>query len=242
MTPDTEKGAAMAGSYIEIHAPDGGKFRGYLCLPRSGKGPGLVVEQEIFGINENVRLVCENYAREGYVTLAPDLFWRMEPNVDMGYSPAEWQRAFDFFKRFDVDKGIQDVAATMKQLRGMKECTGKAGAIGYCLGGKLAYLTAARTDVDCAVAYYGVGLDQNLGEKGKIRKPLLMHIAEKDQFVPPEAQAKIKAGLKDVKTVEIHSYPGVDHAFARINGDHFDKNAAELANKRTLEFLKKHLG
>jgi carboxymethylenebutenolidase len=231
----------MPGSAIDVRASDGGKFRGYLCLPASGKGPGLVVEQEIFGINENVRRVCESYAREGFVALAPDLFWRMQPNVDLGYSPEEWQRAFDFMKRFDIDKGIQDIAATIKHLRAMKECTGKVGAIGYCLGGKLAYLSAARTDADCAVAYYGVGLDQNLDEKGKIRKPLLMHIAERDQFVPPEAQAKIKAGLKDLKHVEMHSYPGVDHAFARINGDHFDKNAAELANRRTLEFLKKHL-
>jgi carboxymethylenebutenolidase len=231
----------MAGSKIELRASDGGKFSGYLCLPRSGKGPGLVVEQEIFGINENVRLVCENYAKEGFVALAPDLFWRMQPNVDLGYSPEEWQRAFDFMKRFDIDKGVADIAATVKHLRGTKECTGKVGAIGYCLGGKLAYLTAARTDVECAVAYYGVGLDQNLGEKGKIKKPLMLHIAEGDKFVPPEAQAKIKAGLKDMKNVVIHSYPGVDHAFARINGDHFDKNAAELANKRTLEFLKKQL-
>jgi carboxymethylenebutenolidase len=231
----------MPGNHIDIRAADGGKFRGYLRLPRSGKGPVLVVEQEIFGINENVRQVCENYAREGFVTLAPDLFWRMEPNVDMGYSPEEWQRAFDFFKRFDVDKGVQDIAATVKHARGMKECTGKVGAIGYCLGGKLAYLTATRTDVDCAVGYYGVGIEASLGEKNRISKPLLLHIAEKDQFVPTEAQAKVKSALKDVKGVEIHSYPGVDHAFARINGDHFDKNAADLANKRTLEFLRKHL-
>ena len=231
----------MAGTHIDIRAADGGKFRGYLCLPRSGKGPGLVVEQEIFGINENVRLVCEHYANQGFVALAPDLFWRLQPNVDLGYSPEEWQKAFDFMKRFDIDKGIEDVGATIKHLRGMKECTGRVGAIGYCLGGKLAYLTAARTDVDCAVAYYGVGLDQSLNEKGKIGKPLMMHIAEKDKFVPPEAQAKIKAGLKDMKNVEIHSYPDVDHAFARINGDHFDANAAEFANKRTLDFLKKHL-
>jgi carboxymethylenebutenolidase len=231
----------MSASYIDIRATDGGKFRGYCCLPPSGRGPGLVVEQEIFGINENVRLVCENYAKAGFVTLAPDLFWRMEPNVDMEYSPQEWQRAFDYFKRFDIDKGLQDVAATVQHLRGMKECSGKVGALGYCLGGKLAYLTAARTDVDCAVGYYGVALDQNLNEKDKIRKPLMLHIAEKDQFVPPEAQAKVRAGLKDVKGVEIHSYPGVNHAFARINGDHFDKSAADLANRRTLEFLKKHL-
>jgi carboxymethylenebutenolidase len=231
----------MPGKYIDLTAADGGKFRGYLCLPPSGKGPGLVVEQEIFGINENVRLVCENYAREGFVTLAPDLFWRLQPGVDLGYSEADWQRAFDFMKRFDIDQGLQDIAATIKHLRGLPECTGKVGAIGYCLGGKLAFLTAARTDADCAVSYYGVGLDQNLNEKDKIRKPLMLHIAEKDRFVPPDVQAKVKAALSGMPSVEIYSYPGVDHAFARINGDNYDKQAADLANSRTLAFLKKHL-
>jgi carboxymethylenebutenolidase len=231
----------MPGKYIDLAAADGGKFRGYLCLPPSGKGPGLVVEQEIFGINENVRLVCENYAREGFVTLAPDLFWRLQPGVDLGYSEADWQRAFDFMKRFDIDQGLQDIAATIKHLRGLPECTGKVGAIGYCLGGKLAFLTAARTDADCSVSYYGVGLDQNLNEKDKIRKPLMLHIAEKDRFVPPDVQAKVKAALSGMPNVEIYSYPGVDHAFARINGDNYDKQAADLANSRTLAFLKKHL-
>jgi carboxymethylenebutenolidase len=231
----------MPGKYIDLTAADGGKFRGYLCLPPSGKGPGLVVEQEIFGINENVRLVCENYAREGFVTLAPDLFWRLQPGVDLGYSEADWQRAFDFMKRFDIDQGLQDIAATIKHLRGLPECTGKVGAIGYCLGGKLAFLTAARTDADCSVSYYGVGLDQNLNEKDEIRKPLMLHIAEKDRFVPPDVQAKVKAALSGMPNVEIYSYPGVDHAFARINGDNYDKQAADLANSRTLAFLKKHL-
>jgi carboxymethylenebutenolidase len=231
----------MPGKYIDLTAADGGKFRGYLCLPPSGKGPGLVVEQEIFGINENVRLVCENYAREGFVTLAPDLFWRLQPGVDLGYSEADWQRAFDFMKRFDIDQGLQDIAATIKHLRGLPECTGKVGAIGYCLGGKLAFLTAARTDADCSVSYYGVGLDQNLNEKDKIRKPLMLHIAEKDRFVPPDVQATVKAALSGMPNVEIYSYPGVDHAFARINGDNYDKQAADLANSRTLAFLKKHL-
>jgi carboxymethylenebutenolidase len=231
----------MAGKYIDISAADGGKFRGYLCLPPSGKGPGLVVEQEIFGINANVRAVCENYAKEGFVALAPDLFWRMERNVDLGYTEADWQRAFDFFKRFDIDKGVQDIDAAINHLHGMKECAGHVGAIGYCLGGKLAYLTATRTDVDASVGYYGVGIEASLGEKGKINRPLMLHLAEGDQFVPPEAQAKVKSGLAGIAGVEIHSYPGVDHAFARIEGDHFDKKAADLANSRTLAFLRKHL-
>lgn len=232
----------MAGKYIDISASDGGKFRGYLCLPPAGRGPGLVVEQEIFGINENVRLVCEEYAQQGFVTLAPDLFWRLEPGIDLDYSEQGWARAFECFQKFDVDAGVKDIGATIKALRARPECTGKVGAIGYCLGGKLAYLTAARTDCDAAVGYYGVGLDAVLGEKGGITKPLMLHIAERDKFVPPEAQAKVKEGLKGMANVEIHSYPGVDHAFARHKGDSYDKAAAELANARTAAFLKRHLG
>jgi carboxymethylenebutenolidase len=231
----------MAGTYIDIAAADGGKFRGYLCLPPAGRGPGLVVEQEIFGINENVRFVCEEYARQGFVTLAPDLFWRMESNVDLDYSEQGWARAFEFFKKFDVDKGVLDIAAAIKALRARPECTGKVGAIGYCLGGKLAYLTASRTDADASVGYYGVGIEGALGEKASIRKPLMLHIAELDKFVPPEAQKAVKDGLAGMPNVEIHSYAGVDHAFARHKGDHYDEAAANLANSRTLAFLKRHL-
>ena len=231
----------MPGTYIDITAPDGGRFRGYLCLPPSGRGPGLVVEQEIFGINENVRHIVEEYAKQGFVTLAPDLFWRMEPGLDLDYSEAGWKRAFECFQEFDVDQGVKDIAATIKALRARPECTGKVGCIGYCLGGKLAYLSATRTDSDAAVGYYGVGIEGALGEKGSITKPLMLHIAEKDKFVPPEAQAKVKAALKDIRGVEVYSYPNVDHAFARHKGDHYDEAAAELANSRTLAFLKKHL-
>jgi carboxymethylenebutenolidase len=232
----------MPGTYIDIAAADGGKFAGYFCVPRSGRGPGLIVEQEIFGINENVRFVCEEYAKHGFVTLAPDLFWRIEPRIDLDYSEAGWKRAFELFQAFDVDQGMKDVAATIKALRARPECSGKVGCIGYCLGGKLAYLSATRTDADASVGYYGVGLDAVLGEKTKIKKPLMLHIAEKDKFVPPEAQAKVKEALRTVPGVETHSYPNVDHAFARLHGDHYDQAAAEVANSRTLAFLRTHLG
>ncbi len=231
----------MPGTYIDITAADGGRFRGYLCLPPAGKGAGLVVEQEIFGINENVRHVCEEYAKQGFVTLAPDLFWRLEPGLDLDYSEAGWKRAFECFQKFDVAQGVKDIAATIKALRARPECTGNVGCIGYCLGGKLAYLSATRTDADASVGYYGVGIEGALDEKGKLQRPLLLHIAEKDQFVPPEAQAKVKEALRGIPGVEVHSYPNVDHAFARHKGDHYDKAAAELANSRTLAFLKKHL-
>jgi carboxymethylenebutenolidase len=232
----------MAGTYIEIAAPEGGKFRGYFCLPAAGKGPGLVVEQEIFGINENVRFVCDEYAKQGFVTLAPDLFWRIEPNIDLDYSEAGMKRAFELLGKFNVEQGMQDIAATIKTLRARPECAGKVGCIGYCLGGKLAYLSAARTDSDASVGYYAVGLDAVLGEKGNIKKPFLLHIAEKDKFVPPEAQAKVKEALKGIPNIEVYSYPNVDHAFARLKGDNYNKAAADLANSRTQAFLKKHLG
>src|SRR5882724_3901195 len=149
----------MAGQWIEIKAADGGKFRGYLAVPASGKGPGIVLCQEIFGINPYIREVADYYAEEGYVVLAPDLFWRLEKDVDLGYTETEWKKAFDLLQRFDVDKGMDDVTAAVRTLRTRSEVTGKVGALGFCLGGRLAYLAAARSGVDCAAGYYGVTIE-----------------------------------------------------------------------------------
>ena len=162
--------------------------------------------QEIFGINAYVREVADYYAEEGYVVLAPDLFWRLEKDVDLGYTEADWKKAFDFFQRFDLDKGMDDITAAVKTLRARPEVAGKVGALGFCLGGKLAYLAAARSGVDVAVGYYGVGIEGSLNEPPKC--PLVLHFAEKDKFVPPEAVEKIKAALKDRDDVEIYVYPG----------------------------------
>jgi len=230
------------GSFIEITAADGGRFKAYMALPASGKGPGIVLCQEIFGINESVRETADLYAEEGYVVLAPDLFWRMQPGVDMGYSPEEWQKAFDFFQRFDVDAGIKDITATVSALRGRPECSGKVGVLGHCLGGKLAYLAAARSGVDCAVGYYGVGIEGSLNEKDKIRCPLVLHIAAEDKYVPKEAQEQIKAAFADKPNVEIYTYPGQDHAFARTKGDHYNKPAANVAHSRSLAVFRRVMG
>ncbi|MCC7272283.1 MAG: dienelactone hydrolase family protein [Alphaproteobacteria bacterium] len=228
---------------VSIDALDGGSFTGYLALPKSGKGPGVVVIQEVFGVNQVMREISDEIAALGYVALCPDLFWRQEPGIQItDKTDAEWQKAFQLYGGFNVEKGIGDLIATLSHLRNRPECTGKAGTMGFCLGGKLAYLMAARSDADCNVSYYGVGIDAMLDEAKKITKPLLMHIAEKDKFVPPEAQAKVKAGLAGHPAVVIHSYPDVDHAFARIGGQHYDKAAADLANGRTRAFFKTHLG
>jgi carboxymethylenebutenolidase len=228
---------------IAIRAPDGGNFTGYLAVPKGGSGPGIVVAQEIFGVNAVMRAVCDLLASQGYVALCPDIFWRIEPGIQItDKTDAEWKRAFELFNLFDVDKGVGDLQAGLAQLRRHPACTGKVGSVGYCLGGKLAYLMATRSDVDCSVGYYGVGIQDLLGEAKNIRKPLALHLAEKDQFVPPPAQEKIKQALKDNPLVTLYSYPGVDHAFARVGGAHYDAAAASLANSRTSEFLHRHLG
>jgi len=231
----------MPGTDVTITGPDG-KFSGYLAQPASNRGPGIVVIQEIFGVNEVIRGIANALADQGCFALAPDLFWRIEPNIQItDKTDAEWKRAFDLYQKFNVDAGIKDIQAAMTHLRGVPGAGPKIGAVGYCLGGLLAYLTATRTNVDAAVGYYGVGIERLLTEKDRIKKPLLLHIAEKDQFVPPAAQAQIIDAVRGHPLVTIHTYPGVDHAFARIGGQHYNKKAADLANKRTQEFFQKHL-
>lgn len=227
---------------ITIKAEDGGSFTGYLATPKSGAGAGVLVIQEIFGVNKVMRDLCDGFAAAGYFALCPDLFWRQEPGIQItDKSKAEWARAFELYKGFDVAKGVADLKASLAALRKVPGSTGKAGSVGYCLGGKLAYLMATRSDCDCNVGYYGVAIESDLGEAGKIAKPLMLHVAEKDSFVPPPAQAQIKSALAANRHVTIHSYPGMEHAFSRVGGEHFDKASADQANARTAAFFKQHL-
>jgi len=228
---------------ITVTAHDGGSFSAYVARPQgSGAHPAIVVIQEIFGVNAVMRGICDNLAKEGYIAICPDLFWRQEPGIQLtDRSEAEWKRAFELFNGFDVDLGVEDLKSTLAAARGISGGNGKAGTIGYCLGGKLAFLMAARSDADANVSYYGVGLDALLGEAGGITKPLLMHIAEKDKFVPPEAQKKILDALLNKPGITLHVYQGVDHAFARVGGEHYDAAMAETANDRTRRHLKAHL-
>jgi carboxymethylenebutenolidase len=234
-------GRKMAGKEITIKGADG-DFSAYLSTPGAGTGPGVVVIQEIFGVNAVMRDVADALAARGYLALCPDLFWRLQPGVQLtDKSKAEWDRAFDLMNRFDVESGVKDIQATIDRLRAAPGCTGKVGAVGYCLGGLLAYLTATRTDSDASVGYYGVNIQTKLAEAKNIKKPLMLHIAAKDQFVPPEAQKKIVEGLKANAQVAIHLYPEMNHAFAREGGDHYDKACADLANGRTETFFRQYL-
>ncbi len=230
---------------VTVVVPDG-SFGAYLATPKAAaagnRTAGILVIQEIFGVNKVMRDICDGLAAQGYVALCPDLFWRQEPGIQLtDQSEAHWQRAFQLFQGFNQAKGTEDLIASLAQLRGLPACSGKAGSLGYCLGGKLAYLMATRSNADCNVGYYGVGIESALNEAGAITRPLLLHIAEKDRFVPKEAQAQIRGGLSHNSNVALYFYPGVDHAFARIGGEHYDAAAAKLANERTAAFFAKHL-
>lgn len=229
----------MSAEWVNIEGQDG-SFKAYVARPEGTPIGGVVVIQEIFGVNAGIRGKADWLARHGFLAVAPDLFWRLEPGVELtDQSEAEWARAFGLMKAFDAEKGIHDIAATLTATRAMG--VRRVGAIGYCLGGLLAYLTACRTDCDASVGYYGVSIEQRLQEAQKLTRPLMLHIAGKDQFVPPPAQAEINAALGQHPLITLHTYAEQDHAFTRQGGAHFDAHAAELADTRTVAFLRQGL-
>jgi carboxymethylenebutenolidase len=232
----------MSGQTIQVTAYDGGKFAAYLAKPAQGSGPGLVLLQEIFGINGYMKSMADRYAEEGYVVLVPDLFWRIKPGVELGYSEADFKEARGYNERLDEENAVNDIAATLAAIRALPEQAGKVGTIGYCLGGRLAMLAAARTDVDCAVSYYGVGLDAYTNKIPAIHCPMIFHFAENDALTPPASREKIVAVLKGKPSIETYVYPGCDHAFATPEREHFDKPAAMMAYSRTMAMLRKVLG
>jgi carboxymethylenebutenolidase len=232
----------MKGRYIDIPARDGGTFRAYLSCPALGKGPGIVLCHEIFGANATMRDIADYYAEEGYTVLVPDLFWRVEPGIELDYVDADFERAFALYREYDEDLGVTDIDATLQVLRTLPECVGETGVLGFCLGGKLAYLSACRLDVACAVSYYGVGIERALHEASSIEGRLIVNIAARDAFCPPAAQEQISAALSGRDNIEVYVYPGVDHAFARLGGDHFDKAASMLAHERAITAFRKTMG
>lgn len=222
---------------------EGGEMSAYLARPATSRAPAIVVLQEIFGVNAVMRDITDGLAAQGFLAVCPDLFWRIEPEIDItDRTEAEWKKAFALMNAFDAGQGVKDIAAAIAQVRSDPGCNGRVGAVGFCLGGQLAWLTATRTDIDAAVSYYGVGIEGLLGEASRLRKPVLLHIAEADGFVPPPAQAAIREGLAGQPLATIHTYPGRDHAFARVGGEHYDAADAALAGERSLAFLRTHLG
>lgn len=231
----------MNSSEVTIKGADG-DFSGYLAAPDGG-GPGVIVIQEIFGVNDWLRGVCDMLAEQGFMALAPDLFWRIEPGVQLDATvEADFNKGLDYYGKFDVDKGVQDIQASINDLRAREGCNGKVGATGFCLGGVLTFLAATRTNSDANAGYYGVGIEGLLGEADKIKTPTILHIAEEDSFVPKEASDQVRAALEGHEMVTIYNYAGCDHGFARdTDVSHYDKAATDLAHGRTIDLFKSAL-
>ena len=216
-------------------------FKAYVARPADEPKAAIVVIQEIFGVNAGIRRKCDKLAEAGYLAVSPDLFWPLERGVELDPDvEPEFQRALELMGKFDQDEGIRDIEATIKWARDQIG-GGKVGAVGYCLGGRLAYMTAARTDSDATVGYYAVGVDELLREKEAIANPLMLHIPTEDGFVDKETQKAMHEGLDPHPKVTLHDYEGMDHGFATEFGKRRDEKNAELADKRTAEFFAEHL-
>jgi len=229
------------GETIPIAGRDG-RFDAYLSRPATTPSAAVIVIQEIFGVNRWLRGIADSLAADGFLAVAPDLFWRFEPGLQLDADvPAEFDRALSMYMQYQEDDGVADLKATVEAVRQLPDCNGKVGTMGFCLGGKLAYLMACRSDTDCNLSYYGVGIEKNLGEADAIKRPLAMHFAREDRFVPREAQDAVEKRFAGSGLVTVYSYAGVDHAFGRP-GNHYNAEAAELAEGRTRAFLRAHLG
>jgi carboxymethylenebutenolidase len=222
----------------------GGTFAAYIARPKTSPAAAVVVLQELFGVNADIRKHCDALAQEGFLAVAPDLFWRQEPGVDLNVtSEADWQHGLRLYQAYDRDAGVKDVKATIDAVRNLPECNGKVALLGYCLGALMVFMTAVRKDgIDAAVWYHGADTEKYLGEVDELHAPILMHLAEEDEFISKAAQAEIKAALAKKPNATVCSYPGQNHAFSRNGGAHYNAAAATLANGRTREFLHKHLG
>jgi carboxymethylenebutenolidase len=228
---------------IEIGTLEGdGSFPAYLAEPEGAPRAAIIVIQEIFGVNPGIRRKCDNWAAKGYLAIAPDLFWRLQPGVELDPDvPEEFQQALELMGKFNQDQGVRDIEAAIQEARKRLGNNAKVGCVGFCLGGRLAFMTSARTDVDASVGYYAVGVDGLLKEKDRITTPLLLHIAGADHFVTPDAQRAMHEGLDDHPKVALHDYPGEDHGFAAEMGNRRSEEAAQLADQRTEEFFARHL-
>ena len=219
-----------------------GTIGAYIARPVTLPAPAVVVLHEVFGVNADIRKTCDELAAQGFIAVAPDLFWRQEPGVDLDVrSEPDWQHGLRLYQAFDRDAGAKDASDTATAAAGLPECTGKVAILGYCLGGLMTFLTAVRYEVDAAVVYHGGDTEKYLDEADGLNAPMLMHLAEEDEFISKPVQEEIKATLAGKPNATVYSYTGQHHAFARHNGAHYDAFAAALANGRTYEFLNREL-
>jgi carboxymethylenebutenolidase len=232
----------MNASTLSIPSHDGQSFGAYLALPPKGTGPGIILIQEIWGVNAHIRAVADQYALDGYVVLAPDMFWRQKPCVDLQYNDADNQLAYQYMNGLDGPNAVKDLQATAQALRGRAEPDSKIASVGFCMGGRLSYAVAATGAVDAAVCYYGGGIQNNLGVAPSITVPILFHYAALDDHIPPTAVAAVQAAFAGRSNAQFHVYPGVGHGFNCWGRAMYNQHAAALARGRTLQWLAENLG
>ncbi|MFL6929551.1 MAG: dienelactone hydrolase family protein [Xanthobacteraceae bacterium] len=219
-----------------------GEMAAYLAVPDRTPAGAIIAIMEIWGVNDTMRHHAHEFAEAGFVCLVPDLFWRQEPGVELSdHNPDHVQKAFDLYYDFDYDLAVRDMEDTRAYLEGLKECNGKVGAVGYCLGGKLCYLMCCRTDIDCAVAYYGTYIEHHIREAPNLHRPFVLHMALRDRWVQAEVNDLLERRLSPNPLVTIHKYPGADHAFARLGGKTYSKPEADRALDLSLKFFNQHL-
>jgi carboxymethylenebutenolidase len=227
--------------FLTVQTPDGA-FQAYVARPSAPSAPVVVVLHEVFGVNDDMRMTCDELAAKGFLAVAPDLFWRQEPGVDLNaWSEPEWKKGLALYTAYDRDQGVKDILAAVEVARTMPGSSGKVAVMGFCLGGLMAFLTAARGEADAVVAYHGGDTEKYLDEAPAVAAPLLMHLADEDEFISKEAQAQIKAAFAAAPNATVYSYPGRNHAFARHTGAHYHAADAALANDRTWTFLARAL-
>lgn len=228
-------------SHITIDSHDGQQFGAYLSLPPTGRGPGMVVLQEIWGVNAHIRAVADQYAADGFVVIAPDVFWRQESGVDLHYTETDTQKAYHLMQNLDAPNAVVDLVSSAKALRARPEVSGKIGAVGYCMGGRLAYRMAASGAVDAAVCYYGGGIQNQLDVAPSVQVPIQFHYAALDAHIPTDAVNAVKAAFAGHKDAVFHDYPGADHGFNCWGRPMYHQRAAALAHGRTLEWFAQHI-
>ncbi len=231
---------SITSSWINI--PSGkDSFQGYLALPKGGTGPAVIIIQEIFGVNSHIRDVADQYARAGYVAIAPDIFWRAQPRVELGYTGPDHEKGVELMQKTDVELAVADISATASALRAMPEVTGKIATIGFCFGGRLSYLAAAQGSVDAAVCYYGGGIQTQLEEASKIKMPNVFHYAELDAYIPLSAVGEGKERFAGRSNAMFYTDLDADPGFNCPHRQSSHQRAAALAHCRTLTFLGENL-
>ncbi len=227
----------MTTSWISLKADNGQSFDAYLSLPPTGKGPGLLLIQEIFGVNEHIQAVADQYAADGYTVIAPDIFWRMAPRLSLGYDQAGFEKGLAMLGQLDLSAAARDMKTCVQTLRQHAACTGRVGSVGFCMGGLLSYIAAAEAGVDTAVCYYGGGIHQHLEKATKIKAPLLFHFAEKDSYIPQSAVQSVREAFAGRDNVRVIVHPKVDHGFNCWRRPAWDQVTAARARGQSLVHL-----